>query len=125
MVRFFRDAGEEALLPVEVPPRREYSIGLSGRYELEGRGMIFYYPSGMHTGTFWMRNTHVDLDIAFVDAELEVIAILRMFADTFDHHSPGEPYLAAIEAPAGWFEEQGIMAGAQVELLFEIEDYLD
>ena len=63
-----------------------------------------------------MRNTHIDLDIAFVDARMDVIAVLRMLADTRDLHRPEHPYLAAIEAPAGWYEAHGIGPGAQVEV---------
>jgi uncharacterized protein len=123
-VRFVAADGAEALLPVEVPPRNEYSIGLSGRHELEGRGMLFYYPSGEATSPFWMRNTHVDLDIAFVDAAQVVIEVQRMLANTDEFHYASRPYLAAIETPAGWYAEHGIGAGARVELLFEIPEGL-
>lgn len=122
--RFVAADGSEALLSIEVPQPNEYSIGLSGRADLEAdRGMLFYYPWGDHTGSFWMRNTHIDLDIAFVDIEHNVIAVLRMTADTDDRHRPEQPYLAAIEAPAGWYEEHGIAEGAQVEFLFNLRDY--
>ncbi len=121
-VRFVTTDGRDATLPIEVPPPEEYRLGLSGRHELEGRGMLFYYPSGESTSGFWMQNTHIDLDIAFVDAGREVLEVLRMEANTERIHRPAEPYLAAIEAPAGWFESHGIAAGAQVEFLFELPD---
>lgn len=124
LVRFLAPNGAEALLPVEVPPRDEFHIGLSGRYTLEGRGMLFYFAGGGNTGGFWMRNTHIDLDIAFVDRDLEVIAVMQMEANTEEIHSPGSPYLAAIEAPAGWYADHGIDAGAAVEFLFEIPEHL-
>lgn len=123
-VRFVTPDGAEAMLPIEVPPADEYRIGLSGRHELDGRGMLFYYPSGDHTGGFWMRDTFIDLDIAFVSVDLEVIDVLQMQAETQEIHSPGRPYLAAIEAPAGWFEAHGIDAGARVEFLFDVEEHL-
>jgi uncharacterized protein len=124
LVRFTALDGASAELPIEVPPREEYRIGLSGRHELRGRGMLFYYPSGENTGGFWMRDTHIDLDIAFVDADHEVIEVLRMLADTDEIHYASRPYLAAIEAPAGWFGAHGIAAGAAVEFLFEIPEHL-
>lgn len=107
-------------LAIEVPPRSEYGIGLSGRYQLADRGMLFYYPEG-NRGGFWMKNTHVDLDIAFVDFDMRIIAILQMEADTETIHSPGELYLAAIEAPAGWYEAASIEPGASVEFLFDVD----
>ncbi|MGE3855755.1 MAG: DUF192 domain-containing protein [Dehalococcoidia bacterium] len=102
-------------LPIEVPSEREYAIGLSGRRSLEGRGMLFAFPDGANTG-FWMKNTHIDLDIAFVDASMRVIHITTMRADTLDHHRPSGAYVAAIEAPAGWYAASGIAVGAQVTL---------
>lgn len=108
-----------AVLPVEAPPASEYGIGLSGRRSLEGRGMVFYYPDGKGTSGFWMKNTHIDLDIAFVDKSLTVIAVMQMKADTETVHRPDAPYLAAIEAPHGYYAAAGVREGARVEFLFD------
>lgn len=116
----FSSVGGTAILPIEVPPRSEYGIGLSGRYQLGGRGMVFYYAAG-NRGGFWMRNTHIDLDIAFVDFDLQIIDILQMEADTMTIHSPDALYLAAIEAPLGWYETASIGPGDSVRFLFDIE----
>jgi len=111
-------------LPVEVPPRSEYSIGLSGRYELEGRGMVFVFTGDVIRPGFWMRNTHIDLDIAFVDAEGRIIHITTMLADTADVHHPGQDYDVAIEAVAGWFAGHGVEVGHTVALPFDLEALL-
>ena len=113
----FEGAGVE--LPVEVPPRSEYAIGLSGRPSLEGRGMVFYREDFGQTG-FWMLNTHIDLDIAFVNRDREIVWVTTMFADTQDIHRPDQPYVVAIEAPAGWYAAHGIEAGDTVEYLFDL-----
>lgn len=118
LVRF--TAANSAVLQVEVPPASEYGIGLSGRRTLEGRGMLFYYPDGKGTSGFWMKNTHIDLDIAFVDTSMTVIAVLQMQADTETVHRPNAPYLAAIEAPKGYYASVGIGVGARVEFLFDV-----
>ena len=125
VVRFTTSDGRTVDLPTEVPPASEYSIGLSGRESLDGRGMLFYYPGESGGPGFWMRNTHIDLDIAFVAGDLTVIAIYQMRAETEDIHHPGRAYLAGIEAPAGWYAAHGIEAGDRVEFLFEPEDYLE
>ena len=117
LVRFERASVE---LPVEVPPRGEYSIGLSGREHLDRRGMLFYRENFGQAG-FWMRNTHVDLDIAFVDANRRILLIPTMIADTEDIHRPDSPYVVAIEAPAGWYAAHGITEGDTVEYLFDLE----
>ena len=119
VVEFVRADGSAAALPVEVPPRAEYHVGLSGRQELAGRGMLFHYAEE-RTGAFWMRNTHIDLDIAFVGADLAIIAILRMEADTDDFHKPDRAYLYAVEAPAGWYAANGVAVGDVMRLTFEL-----
>lgn len=113
-------ANSVVVLPVEVPPTSEYGIGLSGRRNLEGRGMVFYYPDGKGTSGFWMKNTHIDLDIAFVDMSMTVIAVMQMKADTETVHRPNAPYLAAIEAPRGYYAAVGVREGARVEFLFDV-----
>lgn len=119
-VRFTTAANTVVGLPVEVPPASEYGIGLSGRRSLDGRGMVFYYPDGKGTSGFWMKDTHIDLDIAFVDASMTVFAVMRMKAGTETIHRPDGPYVAAIEAPAGYYAATGIREGARVEFLFDI-----
>ncbi|TAJ18432.1 MAG: DUF192 domain-containing protein [Dehalococcoidia bacterium] len=118
IVRF--TGANSVILPVEVPPASEYGIGLSGRQSLEGRGMLFYYPDGKGTSGFWMKNTHINLDIAFVDASMTVIAVFQMQADTETVHRPNAPYLAAIEAHQGYYAAVGIGVGARVEFLFDV-----
>ena len=117
-------AANSVILPVEVPPTSEYGIGLSGRRAFAGRGMLFYFPDGKATAGFWMKNTHIDLDIAFVDTSMKVIDVLQMQADTDTVHRPNAPYLAAIEAPKGYFQSVGIGAGARVEFLFDVSALL-
>lgn len=120
LVRFGTSEGSVELA-VELPPRSEYAIGLSGRTSLGERGMLFYRERFGQTG-FWMQNTHIDLDIAFVDSEQTIVHITTMLADTADVHRPPEPYVVAIEAPAGWYAEHGIEAGDQVEYLFDLQE---
>ncbi|RLT42418.1 MAG: DUF192 domain-containing protein [Chloroflexi bacterium] len=122
LVRF--TGGNSVVLPIEVPATSEYGIGFSGRRAIAGRGMLFYYPDGKATTGFWMKNTHVDLDIAFVDTSMMIIAIMQMQADTETVHRPSAPYTAAIEAPKGYFQAVGIGVGARVEFLFDIAAFL-
>ncbi len=112
--------GAAVSLPVEVPPASEYGVGLSGRRSLEGRGMLFYYPDGKGTSGFWMKNTHINLDIAFIDSSLMVIAVMQMKADTETVHRPNAPYLAAIEAPRGYYASVGVREGTRVQFLFDV-----
>ncbi len=115
--------GSEHVLPIEVPGRSEYGIGLSGRLELGERGMLFWYAEPT-TQSFWMRNTYYDLSIAFVDGDGMIVEILTLEAESLETRGPGAEYRYAIEAPAGWFEERGIGAGDRAVLDFEIPDFL-
>ena len=120
MIEFVRADGSLAPLPVEVPPRSEYGIGLSGRYTLDERGMLFHYssPEGRHT--FWMLNTHIDLSIAFVSGDLRVVEIRAMEADSLDRITPEVDHQYVVEAPAGWYAQHGIEVGDEVRFLFEL-----
>ena len=122
VVEFVRGDGSVVALSVEVPPRSEYGIGLSGRYELGERGMLFHYADDERARSFWMRNTHIDLDIAFVGADLVIIDIQRMTADTDDRHQPDRGFMYAVETPAGWYEANGIAAGDAMRLTFELPE---
>jgi hypothetical protein len=66
--------------------RSEHIQGLSdvqpGHFAPD-QGMFFAYPSS-GSRVFWMRNTHFDLDILFLDQNLKVIDVQR----SLPHH-PG------------------------------------
>lgn len=116
--------GRSVDLPTEVPPRDEYGIGLSGRETFQGRGMLFYYPDESGGPGFWMRNTHIDLDIAFIAGDGTILLIRQMTAESEEIHHPGSAYLAGLEAPAGWYETNGIREGDHVEFLFDPAEFL-
>jgi len=82
----------------------------------DGTGMLFVYPQD-HQRAFWMKNTLVQLDIAFISAEGEILQILTMQpceADPCPTYPPRVTYRDALEVPAGWFERVGIGEGATV-----------
>ncbi len=119
-LEFVRADGHAVSLAVEIPPRSEYGIGLSGRYELDERGMLFHYPEGTSMTGFYMRNTHIDLSIAFVGLSDRVIAVREMEAESLEIVRPGDAYRFAIEAPSGWYAEHGISEGALLRLPSDI-----
>ena len=109
-------------LPVEVPPRTEYSIGLSGRYELGERGMLFHYAEEGRR-SFWMKNTHFDLDIAFIGADFVIREIFGMEAESLEIRRPDDTYRYAVEAPSGWYAANGVQVGDTARFAFVLEDY--
>ena len=84
--------------------------------------MLFHFPDDGRARPFWMRNTHFDLDIAFVGADFVIIDIQRMTAETEDLHRPDRGYMYAVEAPAGWYEANGIVVGDVMRLTFELPE---
>lgn len=79
------------------------------------RGMLFVYSQDMDNG-FWMRNTFVPLDIAFIDAEGSIVTIHTMAPRDDSVYRPDGPYRCALETNAGTFAELGVAVGDFVEL---------
>ena len=120
LIEFVRADGSTVALPTEVPPRSEYGTGLSGRYALDERGMLFHYADDERARGFYMRNTHVDLDIAFARADFVLIEIRTIQAESLDIVRPEQGFQYAVEAPAGWYAANGVAAGDRVRLTFEL-----
>lgn len=83
----------------------------------EGWGMLFVFEVP-HRLSFWMRNTHAPLSIAFLTPEGVITNIrdMRPLDETSRHPSRGEA-LYAIEVRQGWFRENGVKPGQRVQLL--------
>ncbi|MEN8752776.1 MAG: DUF192 domain-containing protein [Desulfobacterales bacterium] len=97
------------------------SCGLSRRASLpSNRGMLFVYAEP-DILTFWMKNTHIPLSIAFIAADGLIVSIQKMnpFPLTTVYASP-VPALYALEVNQGWFDEKGIGVGDVVEFSLPI-----
>ena len=79
-------------------------------------GMLFIHdhPSQAEPMAFWMKNTLLDLDIAFVDAQHRITAIHRMQAHSTDIIHSNGPVLMALEMPAGYFAQHNIATGTHI-----------
>lgn len=94
----------------------ERQRGLMFRKELaEDAGMLFLFGRDVQTG-FWMRNTYLPLDIAYIGADRRVIEIKQGKPLDETPLTPGEKYLYVLEVNAGWFERHGMGPGAMVTL---------
>ena len=109
------DGGRASELSVEIadsPALR--SRGLMFRSTLgESEGMLFEY-TGETSGGFWMRNTYIGLDIAFLDADGVVLAVLQGEPESLETIGPGQPYRYVLEVNRGWFERMGFGPGDRV-----------
>ncbi len=97
----------------DTPSTRQ--TGLMNREILaEDEGMLFIFDSpSLHC--MWMKNTPLDLDVAFINAEGRIVNIHSMWAQTTDLHCAKRPATMALEVNRGWFSKNQIVPGTKVE----------
>jgi len=86
------------------------------------RGMIFAFDRA-HTLNFWMKNTIIPLDIAYLDSSGVVVATHTMAplderAGKYSSHSPA---LYAIEVNAGVWGRIGLRPGDTIEIPSQVQ----
>jgi len=86
----------------------------------DGTGMLFVFPDNL-VRAFWMANTYVALDIAYMDPSFRVVDIVQMEPLITDSYPSSAPAMYGLEVRQGWFEEQGIEVGAQAEIVFGVQ----
>ena len=111
-VTFSPQTGDPTSMFVEIadtPDKQEY--GLMNRTSMpDDRGMIFMFSREVGI-PFWMKDTLIDLSIAFIDPNGAIVDIQEMQAMTLNNHVPAKPYQYAIEANAAWYSRHGIAVG--------------
>lgn len=96
----------------------ERAQGLMYREELApGTGMLFVFPDEATRG-FWMANTYIPLDIAYMDSALRVVDIQQMEPEVTETYDSAAPAMFALEVPRGWFAEHGVEVGDVAEVVF-------
>lgn len=95
--------------------------GLMGRSALpDTAGMLFIWPYDHQPG-FWMKDTPIDLSIAFVDSARRIVNIAAMDAnDDRTTHFPLRPVRYALELRRGWFSDRGIGTDARLEFTLPV-----
>ncbi|MEO8541332.1 MAG: DUF192 domain-containing protein [bacterium] len=91
-------------------------VGLMNRREMsEDAGMLFLFPRDVQYG-FWMKDTYLPLDIAYISASGEVVQIFA--AKPLDETVlvPATQYRYVLEVNQGWFQRHSLGVGAQVTL---------
>jgi len=86
----------------------------------DGTGMLFVFEDNA-LRSFWMQNTYVALDIAFLDPSFRVVDIQQMEPLTTDPHASVAPAMFALEVRKGWFAEKGIATGVRAEVVFGLQ----
>ena len=104
-------------LTVEIALRPEEQMaGLMNRDALDpDRGMLFVFPTPKQA-SFWMHNTSIPLDLAFLDADgviLEIIPLVPFEEKRVQSQSSKVSY--ALEVARDWFASRGLKAGLKVK----------
>jgi uncharacterized membrane protein (UPF0127 family) len=104
-----------AVLRVEVVSTPEAQArGLMFRKSLPwDRGMLFVYEKPQHLD-FWMKNTTIPLDIAFISADGMITEILPLTPLSEKTRSSRSPALYALEVNRGWFKKKGVKVGHRI-----------
>lgn len=79
------------------------------------RGMVFIFQRDQSNG-FWMLNTIIDLDIAFIRADGTIVQTFTMAALDRSSYTPRSAYRYTLEVRAGVFARLGIGEGDHVDI---------
>lgn len=85
----------------------------------EDRGMIFVFPDD-RLQSFWMRNTIIPLDIAYIRSDGTIVSIYTMEPLREVGYSSIEPARFALEVRAGQFAQWGVVPGDRVVIPAEL-----
>lgn len=111
--------GQDTVRAEVARTQEERSRGLMYREELpEDAGMLFIFPDNSVRG-FWMQNTYLPLDIAFMDPSFRIVDIQQMEPMTTDQHLGRAPFTYALEVNQGWFEAHGVRVGDVAQVSFD------
>jgi uncharacterized membrane protein (UPF0127 family) len=86
--------------------------GLMHREKLpQGKGMLFVFPWADQQ-SFWMRDTHIPLDVAFADVHGKILNIEAGNPLSERKILSQGPSMYVLEVPKGWFAFRGLGPGS-------------
>ena len=90
--------------------------GLMHRQELpQNTGMLFVFPWSEQQ-SFWMRDTHIPLDVAFADARGRILNIETGTPLSEQKILSQGSAMYVLEVPKGWFAFRGLEPGSIINL---------
>ncbi len=96
----------------------ERARGLMDRTDLPPDGGMLFVFEQVEERTFWMKDTPLDLDVAFLDEDYRVFRIATMRANSTTLHDSGAPVFAALEVHGGWLAAHGVEVGDRARVVF-------
>ena len=93
---------------------RDMAVGLMGRKHLpKNAGMLFDFGSDQPLA-FWMKNTYIPLQIAFIDSKGVIAKVSSMAPLSTRSVRSDRSCRYALEVNEGWFDENNVRVGATV-----------
>ena len=86
----------------------------------DGTGMLFVFQDSQPR-SFWMANTYVPLDIAYMNPSYRIVDIIAMEPLVTDSYPSDAPAMFALEVRQNWFAEQDITVGSQASIVFGVQ----
>lgn len=115
----YKKVKKEMVVDLALTPQ-QHAYGMMNRTKLAtDEGMLFEFPDSQ-VREFWMKDTLVDLDIAYIDKNKKVIDIQTMKAVTsvlqtdLPTYPSAGPAQYALEMKSGWFKKNGFATGTSV-----------
>jgi uncharacterized membrane protein (UPF0127 family) len=112
--------GADTVLAEVAATADERAEGLMYREAVpDGTGMLFVFPDVSVRG-FWMANTYVALDVAFLDPSFNVVDIIAMQPLVTETYTSRAPAMYGLEVRQGWFADNGIGVGSRAQVVFGV-----
>ena len=112
--------GNDTVVAEVAATAEERSQGLMYRDELpDGTGMLFVFTDNQ-VRSFWMANTYIALDIAYMDPSYVIVDIIAMEPLVTDSYPSAAPAMFGLEVRQGWFQEHAIRIGDKAEIVFGV-----
>jgi uncharacterized membrane protein (UPF0127 family) len=93
---------------------QERATGLMSRQSMPAnQGMLFVFEQAEQQ-CFFMKNTLIPLDIAFVADDGTIINIEHMKPLSLDNRCSAKPVRLVLEMNLGWFAKKGVSAGSKL-----------
>jgi uncharacterized membrane protein (UPF0127 family) len=92
--------------------KREYGL-MNRKYLPKNQGMLFKFHNPTFA-SFWMKNTYIPLDIAFLDENGKVLQIESMSPLSTKTTYSNNRCKYALEVNKGWFCDNGVKIGSRI-----------
>lgn len=93
---------------------KEYGL-MNRKFLPKDNGMLFIFDR-TQTLSFWMKNTLIDLSIAYIDKDWNIVDIREMKAQDLTPIISKKPAVFALEANPYWFSQHNVKIGDKIQM---------